>query len=110
MASCCFGYILYDSFALAKQRGIVRAYDILLHHAIVFGNLYFLCYQNALIGGLCVGLAFALELANITLNIRMIKKMSGRNPGNSSSYALGQCRFLLWIAFVISQSHYAVFD
>ena len=94
MACCCFGYFLYDSFALIKHLGVLRAYDILIHHAIVFCkyfykalknsflvNLYFLCHKNALIGGVCVGLAA--ELANITLNIRMIMKMSGRNPGNS---------------------------
>lgn len=84
MACCCFGYFIYDSIALIKHLGVIRAYDILIHHAIVFGNLYFLCYKEALIGGVCVGLAA--ELANITINIRMIMKMSGRNPGNSSSY------------------------
>jgi len=40
-----------------------------------------LVYNKALIGGVVVGLAN--EMANITLNIRMVMKMSGRNPGNS---------------------------
>ena len=38
MACCCFGYFLYDSIALIKQLGVIRAYDILIHHAIVFGK------------------------------------------------------------------------
>jgi len=81
MACCCFGYFIYDSLEIIKYLGFKKAWDILAHHAIVFGNLYYLCHQRALVGGICVGLAN--ELANITLNIRMIMKMSGRNPGNS---------------------------
>ena len=81
---------------MIKHNGLIQSYDILLHHLIVFGmetltifvrfilisgNLYYLVYNKALIGGVVVGLAN--EMANITLNIRMVMKMSGRNPGNS---------------------------
>jgi hypothetical protein len=84
MACCSFGYFIYDSFSMIKHNGLIQSYDIMLHHLIVFGNLYYLVHNKALIGGVVVGLAN--EMANITLNIRMVMKMSGRNPGNSSSY------------------------
>lgn len=42
MACCCFGYFLYDSFALIKHLGVIRAYDILIHHAIVFCKYFLL--------------------------------------------------------------------
>jgi len=84
MASCCFGYFLYDSIDLIKEMGIVKAYDILIHHAIVFGNLTYLAYNGVLVGGIVTGLS--VEIANVTLHIRMILKMSGRNPANSRLY------------------------
>ena len=40
MACCCFGYFLYDSIDLIQQVGIVKSYDLLIHHAIVFGKLF----------------------------------------------------------------------
>ena len=43
MACCCFGYFLYDSFALIKHLGVIRAYDILIHHAIVFCEYF--CFE-----------------------------------------------------------------
>lgn len=90
MACCCFGYFLYDSIDLIKKLGFVKAHDILVHHAIVFGNLSYLTHHGLLMGGVVTGLCN--ELANITLHIRMIVKMSGRNPENSSFY-----RWFRWL-------------
>ena len=59
---------------------VVEIMVSILEH-VILGNLYYLVYNKALIGGVVVGLAN--EMANITLNIRMVMKMSGRNPGNS---------------------------
>jgi hypothetical protein len=38
MGCCCFGYFIYDTIDLIKNIGVVQAYDILIHHAIVFGK------------------------------------------------------------------------
>ncbi|CBY24532.1 unnamed protein product [Oikopleura dioica] len=85
MACCSFGYFLYDSIDMIKGAGLRNSLDLLVHHAIVFGHLFYLGHNKALVGGIAVGLA--VELANITLHIRMILKMSGRNPQNSRFYA-----------------------
>lgn len=86
MASCAFGYFLYDSIDMCKMAGFRKSLDLLTHHVIVFGHLAYLAHNKALVGGICIGLG--VELANVTLHIRMIMKMSGRNPINSGFYSI----------------------
>jgi hypothetical protein len=38
MACCSFGYFLYDAIDMIKGAGFSKSLDLLVHHAIVFGE------------------------------------------------------------------------
>ena len=72
-----------------KKRPILFFFVFLLNRKS--GNLTYLAYNGVLVGGIVTGLS--VEIANVTLHIRMILKMSGRNPANSRLKILNKIQF-----------------